>query len=110
MAKGTFVQLGAKMDYTNGGAAAIGYMDIVPLVTRVAVAMEDIAIGAVGALDTEGVYEAAAVTGTAFAAGDQLYWDATNSRLTKTATDNTPAGYAFAPKLAAGTTALVKIG
>lgn len=41
-----------------------------------------------------------AQTGTAWAWGDALYWDATNKRLTKTATNNTLFGFAIQPKAA----------
>lgn len=34
-------------------------------------------------------------TGAAWTKGDMLYWDATNSVLTKTSTSNTFAGYAY---------------
>lgn len=52
------------------------------------------------------VYEAeiadvAAETGVAWAVGDALYWDATNSRLTKTSTSNTLCGHALEAKASA---------
>ena len=104
----SFVQKGDVIDYT--AAADIAYCDVVPLVTRVGVATEDIASGATGGVAVTGVFEAAAVTGTVFAVGDALYWDATAKKLTKTATDNTPAGWATEPKISSGTVARVKIG
>lgn len=45
-----------------------------------------------------------AVSGQAWAVGDDVYWDATNKRLTKTATDNTKVGVAVAAKTTAATT------
>lgn len=103
-----FVQKGNNIDYT--AAADIAYGDVVPLETRIGVALEDIAAGATGSVTVTGVFEAAAVTGTAFSVGDALYWDETQKKLTKTDTDNIPAGWATEPKASAGTAARVKIG
>ncbi|MFO3704432.1 DUF2190 family protein [Xanthomonas codiaei] len=47
------------------------------------------------------VDNAPAETGVAWAVNDALYWDATNARLTKTATNNTLFGHALQPKAAA---------
>lgn len=104
----TFIQKGENIDYT--AAADIAYGAIVPMVTRIGVALEDIAIGATGSVTVTGVFEAAAVTGTAFVVGDQLYWDDTAGKLTKTSTDNTPAGWATEAKASAAAKARVKIG
>lgn len=104
----TFVQHGKNIDYT--ATADITYGDMVPLVTRVGVALETIPNGCTGSVTVAGTFECAAETGVAFAVGDQLYWDATNKRLTKTAASNTPAGWATEVKASAGTTARVKIG
>lgn len=109
MAKGTSIQEGETIDYTNSGASAIGYKDVVPLTTRIGIAGENIAVGATGSLQVEGVWELPAITGTAFAVGDQLYWDAANNVLNKTLAGNTPAGWATEPKAAAAATARVKI-
>jgi hypothetical protein len=38
-------------------------------------------------------------TGAAWAVNDPIYWDATNSRFTKTSTSNTLCGHALEPKL-----------
>ena len=104
----TYIQKGENIDYT--ATAAITYKAVVPLVTRIGVALEDIAIGDTGTVTVTGVFEMEAETTVAFAVGDALYWSVTNSVLTKTATDNIPAGWATEAKLAAGTTARVKIG
>ena len=42
-------------------------------------------------------------SGQAWAVGDAVYWDNTNKRLTKTATDNTKVGVAVAAKATTGT-------
>lgn len=109
MAKAVHVQKGQTIDYYNG-EAAIGYGDIVPIVSRVAVAGEDIPAGATGSLQTEGVWEMPAVTNAAFAVGDALYWDATAGNLTKTASGNTPAGWCVESKATSTATAKIKIG
>jgi predicted RecA/RadA family phage recombinase len=104
----TFIQSGNVIDYT--AAANIAYGAVVPLVTCVGVALEDIASGATGSVTITGVFEAAAVNTAAFAVGDKLYWDDAANKLTKTDTSNTPAGICVAIKESAGTTARVKIG
>lgn len=44
-------------------------------------------------------------TGAAWAVGDDIYWDATAKKFTKTSTDNTKCGVALAPALSADTVA-----
>lgn len=110
MAKGIFVQKGDVIDYKNGGAAAIEYNEVVPIVSRIGVAAEAIAIGATGGLRVTGVHELPAVNNAAFAVGDALYWDSANGNLTKTAEGNIAAGWCAEPKAEARATAMVKIG
>lgn len=110
MAKAALSQKGALIDYNNGGVAAIEYGDIIPLVSRIGVAAENIAVGADGSVSLEGVYIIPAITTAAFAVGDLLYFDATAGKVTKTATDNTPAGTCVAVKAQATDTAAVRIG
>lgn len=105
-----FVQDGAVIDWENGTEADVAVGKVVPLTTCVGVALGDIADGAIGSVKLTGVWEMTKVADVAFAAGDQLYWDATNACLTKTATDNTPAGVCVAAAAADAGTALVKIG
>lgn len=47
------------------------------------------------------IADVAAETGVAWSVGDALYWDATNSRLTKTSTSNTLCGHALEAKASA---------
>ena len=112
MAKAIYVQKGKNIDYTNGGEAAIEYLDIVPMVSMIGVALEEIAVGETGAVATEEVFELPAESGTGltFAVGDVVYYDTTNEYVTKTATDNIPAGVAVAAKAATVAVALIKIG
>jgi len=106
MAKANYVQKGENIDFT--ATSDIGYLDVVPLTTRIGIALEEIKAGQVGTVAVSEVYELPAVTNAAFVVGDALYWNGT--AVTKTATDNTPAGWAIAPKVSSGATALVRIG
>ncbi|MGE5631715.1 MAG: DUF2190 family protein [Caulobacteraceae bacterium] len=110
MAKGVYIQKGDVIDYTNGGAAAIEYNEVVPLVSRIAVAAEAIAIGATGSLRVTGVHELPAINTAAFAVGDQLYWDSAAGNLTNVSAGNILAGWCTEAKALADTTAKVKIG
>lgn len=74
---------------------------------KLGVAVADIASGASGALAVDGVFELAKLSTDVVAQGALLYWDATNSRLTTTATANTLVGYAASA--ASGSVALVEI-
>lgn len=109
MAKGTYIQKGEIIDYINGGASDIAYGDVVPMVSRIGIAAENIPVGATGGVRTEGVYELPAVNDTAFNVGDQLYWDSIAGKLTKVSASNTPAGWCVEAKAADGTTVKVKI-
>ena len=110
MAKATFVQTGDNIDYT--AASDIEYMDVVKLTDRIGVALEAIPNGETGTVTLTGVFDIPAATGngTALTVGQKAYWDATNSVITPTATDNTFAGYAVAAKATAGAVARVRIG
>lgn len=97
------------MDYQNSGSA-ISSGDVVVLGDRIGIAKTDIAATTgKGTVELEGVYELTSDTGTTYAQGDQLFWDAGNSRLTKTGTGNVPAGRAHEAKASVGTTALVNL-
>ena len=110
MANGLFIQKGETIDYLNGGASAIGYKDVIPMVTRVGVAGENIAVGACGSVNVEGIYELPAVTNAPFAVGDQLYWDTATGTLTKVSAGMVPAGWCVETKITATAVARVKIG
>ena len=100
------VQDDGVLDYTAAAAIAVG--DVVPLgSTCVGIAKTSIAVGETGALDTSGLFDVAAETGTAWSIGDVIYWDATNNVATKTATGNTRMGIASLAKLSATATGQV---
>lgn len=108
-----FVQDGDVIDFK--AVANISYMKAVPLTTTTSVALgigvtlEDIKANTIGAVATKGVFELPSVT-TAMNLGDQVYWDDTNRKITKTSTNNTPAGMVVEDKASGVTTAKVRIG
>ncbi len=108
MATATYIQKGDNIDYT--ATKAIVYMEVVPLASRIGVALEEIAKSETGTVTLTGVFELPAAAPLAIAVGDAVYWDSTNSVINKTATDNIPAGIAVSAKASAGTTVRVRIG
>lgn len=104
-----YVQPGHNIDYVNGGDTKISAGDVVVLGNRIGVAATDIAAGATGSVATCGVFEFDKATG-AMALGDCVYWDATNKKITSTASSNTPAGYVIKAQVSADTKVLVSIG
>jgi predicted RecA/RadA family phage recombinase len=72
------------------------------------VAAFDAAAGADVEAALEGVFELPKAADT-IAQGDKLYWDATNKRLTTTATDNTLVGVAIVAAAGAATTVRVRL-
>jgi predicted RecA/RadA family phage recombinase len=87
-----FVQIGDVIDHTPGADVASGA--VVVIGARVGIAVSAIASGETGAIRVKGVVELAKLSTDTPAQGALLYWDAGNSRLTTTATDNVLAGYA----------------
>lgn len=104
-----FIQEGKILDFLNATETKISYRDVIVSGGKVFIATEDIQPGATGGILTQGVFEVNAVTGTAFAVGDDLYWDSVEKRVTKTTTNNTLMGYAASPKASASNLALVKL-
>jgi len=82
------------VDYTPGSAVSAG--DVVVQSGLVGVAENDIAASAKGSLQIDAVIKAPKTTGTstAIAAGDRVYWDATNSVMTENDDGTTAAGVA----------------
>jgi predicted RecA/RadA family phage recombinase len=107
MAK-NYIQEGTVMIYT-ASAVAVASGALVVAGARVGVALADIALGAQGPIDVEGVWLVAKLATDNVAQGAELYWDAANSRLTTTANGNVKAGYAFAAAGAGVTTVSIKI-
>lgn len=109
-----FKQEGRVLPYTapTGGLAS-GAVQVIRSGASgmIGVSLGVYAAAATAQLQIEGVFSLAAESGTGktFSNGDVLYWDAGAGKLTKTATGNTKAGFAFGAKTASATTALVKI-
>lgn len=98
----TFVQSGDVIAATAphavlaGGGAKIGSI--------FGIAQSDAASGAAVQLATRGVFTVAKEAPLVIAAGDKLWWDDTNKRLTKTASTNLLVGVAAEAAVSAATT------
>jgi len=101
---------GEALDYPNTTENTIEAGEVVVIGSRVGVIAGDIAPGALGAVHVEGVFEFPLTTGTAIAQGADVYWDATNKKITNSSSGNTAAGYAAAAAKATDETITVKIG
>lgn len=103
------IQDGKTIEYTNDTGATITSGSVVLINKRIGVATADIADGAVGILEVEGVFLLPKTSSDTVTQGALLYWDNTNKTLTTTETDNTLAGYAFADAGNGTTTVKIKI-
>jgi len=104
-----FVQSGDTIVLTNTGSATIRSGTAVKVGPKViGVALVDIPAGGAGAAAVEGVFRLPKVAADVIAQGDDLYLTA-DGTVTKTATNNTPAGFAFEAAPAGSTSVAVKI-
>lgn len=95
IANGESLQIAAPSGGVIGGA-------IFKAGSLIGVIVASAAEGELFTLKIKGAYSGLPkAAGAAWAVGDMLYWDATNSVLTKTATSNTFAGYAYTDALSA---------
>ena len=108
MSKAAYWQKGDKLDYKNTGTNKIEAGTIVSLNTRVGVAGTDIEPNETGSVVVEGVFVMPKATDAAIALGDAVYMDNTGN-MTKTATGNTPVGYAVAAATESATSVVVKL-
>lgn len=92
MAK-NFIHEGDVLNYTAGANIASGQFVLIGTIGGVAIAA--IANGSTGAVRVKGVFSIPKASG-AVTQGAKLYWDATNSVLTTTASGNTIVGVAAA--------------
>lgn len=92
---GTTITHAPTVDVVSGTPVLIGAM--------IAVALANVPANTPGTFIPEGVFELAKAQADDIGQGDQLYWDDAAKVITTTATDNTPAGKAWA---AAGNGAL----
>lgn len=95
-----YLYTGDVLDYTNGGGANISSGAPVLVGSRLGIALVNIPVSGTGSVRMRGVFTVAKLSTDVVAQGDLLYWDATSSRLTTTASTHKQAGYAAA---AAGT-------
>lgn len=79
MPQATFVQNGCAIDYTPAVAKAAG--DVVLQGDLLGITRKEIAANQPGSLALEGVFEFAKPPGVALTAGQKVYWDATNLRV-----------------------------
>lgn len=103
-----FVQQGERIDFTPSSDIAAG--KLVVFGEAVFQAPNAIVSGALGALQTTGVVNYSKATGEAWTVGQILYFDATNNRLTTTASTHKKAGIAAAVALTAATEGLCLLG
>lgn len=104
-----YKQPGQIMEYSNSGSA-ISSGDPVVIGNRIGVAITDIAAtSGVGSVQMEGVFELDKDGDESFTQGDALFFDSSDSTLTKTATGNKWAGYAFEAAAEAATKCRVKL-
>lgn len=87
---GNVVTVIAPYNVTSGQAVQVGAI--------IGVAANDALQGTPVELVRQGIFALGAVTADTLAMGDKVYWDNTNRRLTKTATNNTLVGAAAAAK------------
>lgn len=101
-----FVQPGESLTLTPAAAVAtgVGYLFGAGLF---GVATQDVASGAAGVFQTEGVVEIGKTSALAIAVGDRVFWDATNKVVNKTTTSQVCVGVAV--EAAANPSATVKI-
>ncbi|MBP2654244.1 MAG: hypothetical protein H6Q73_1813 [Firmicutes bacterium] len=94
----TYYQEGNIIDYTNTGSSALSAGDPVPMTDAFGVAVYGIDAGDTGPVVVSGVFIVTVDSTVSYAAGDKLYWDATNKLFTTSTTSTTYAGYAAKEK------------
>ncbi len=82
----TFVQPGKVITHANSSGSDISAGDVVVMGVLVGVALVDIADGESGSVSITGVHTLAKTTGTAWAQGDVLDWDASAEEFQVTGT------------------------
>jgi predicted RecA/RadA family phage recombinase len=105
-----YIKEGEVFDFTLSGTVAAGSGILMGAIVGVALASG--VSGDVIPVQVCGVFEVTkhgAGSGQAWAVGAALYWDASNSRFTTTASGNTLAGYAYEAALTAATKGKIKL-
>jgi predicted RecA/RadA family phage recombinase len=109
MAQAIYVQDDETIDYTPSSNVAVG--DVIVQGDLVGVARKPIPANTLGALAVEGVFSFPKATGagSGMAAGTSVYWDATNTVVTATATGHKLVGKTTAACADADTTVRVRL-
>ncbi|MCL2743639.1 MAG: DUF2190 family protein [Planctomycetaceae bacterium] len=102
-----FVQDGNAIDYTPSAAVAAG--QVVTAGKIIGIAKRDIRANELGALHLVGVYDIVKAAG-AVTLGAEVYWDATATNATTTASTNALIGIAVAAAASGDETVRVRIG
>ena len=104
-----YLYTGDVLEYTNGGSTEVASGAPVLVGSRLGIALVNIPVGGTGSVRMRGVFTVAKLSTDVVGQGDLLYWDATNSRLTTTASTHKLAGYAAAAAGAAVTTVAISL-
>lgn len=97
-----FIACGEVIEYVNSTGTAIISDSPVIIGATVGIALVDIADGDSGSVMLEGVFELAKTTPLVITQGDEVFWNTTTKKITKTATDK-PFGVAYESALSAAT-------
>lgn len=103
-----YVESGDVLDYTAGSGETINSGDLIIKGDIIGVALGKATEGQVVAIAAEGVFILPKATG-AITLGAKVYWDATNSNVTTTASGNTLIGAAWSAQASGDTTVKVRI-
>lgn len=101
-----FIQKGEVVNYTNSTGSDIDSGAVVVIGKLLGIAVTDIADTETGAVKLEGVYELAKTTSLIITQGDEVFWNTSTKKVTKTVTDK-PLGTAFGSELTNATTVKV---
>ena len=102
-AEQNYVKRDGVVTYTNA-ATAVSAGAVVDLGDQYAVAIKDIAANGTGPVRTKGIYDFTLATNIAVNVGDKLYWDASSTQVTSTATADKYIGSAVEYKTTSGST------
>nr|DAW23794.1 MAG TPA: protein of unknown function DUF2190 [Caudoviricetes sp.] len=107
--KANYIQAGENIDYINETDKEVEAGDVILFGERIGIAGGNMAVGQLGALHMNGVFELEKAAGTAITAGAPVYYNAADDVITTTKTNNILAGYAVAAAAADAATVLVAV-
>lgn len=105
--KASYWQRGEALDYKNTTTSAIPANTVIPLVTRIGIAGNDIEPGQTGTIHVTGVFEMQKVDADEISMGTLVYFS--EDGITATSDGNVSAGYAAQDSAADAKTILVKL-